>query len=716
MHLWLGSNATIGEGAFPNFNPPDLIGCEYPVNSNLEHLYGAGIWVGAIVDTSRSGPPNPVPLVTTGYDWGAQGPRHEMYGHQTERDTFFRTSILNLSEPNRRGVDDDGDGKVDEDELDGYDNDGDWVIGTDDIGADGIPDSLETGCKGGYDPIRNPDPAYDDYIPTKYDSCHLDPVSGTYPRMNNKLAYTERNGIPDHGEPHVDEDYGAVSEDDIYIGYKDLFTDPPVIGHYPLGIKVFQKSYAWRNFVQEPIIIMEYAIVNGSPRNLDSVFIGFFVDPLVGFIQSPDITNHKYVGYFSDLRTGYANNGLDRPSTPIGVTVLGTPRPLSELRYTFSWNRFQDNPGTDAEHYAAMSAGTIKPNQPIDSGEDTQFLFAFGPFSRILPAETLKVTVAVVSGDGVEVGQNPLKENAARALALYNNGYRLPAVPPSPPLRIAYGAGRVELDWQWRQGDPLHDPVETWDDSDAFVGSLPSSHWRRVNPPAGHTTGGRIFEGYRIWRSETPEFLDNTFTLLKQVDVDDDLHFEFGTGISYRLVDSNLNVGKSYWYAVTSFSIPRVTYVVVPDSNGGGAHVDTLIAPQMESDKSANATHVQLPFAPSTRLGDVKVVPNPYRSDLNYTFEEGGWEGRGQFWTENNRVIWFTHLPSQAVIRIYSLSGDVVATLHHNDTQREASARPDGQEEWNLLSDSGRAIASGLYIFSVESEYGTQVGKFAVIR
>ena len=112
----------------------------------------------------------------------------------------------------------------------------------------------------------------------------------------------------------------------------------------------------------------------------------------------------------------------------------------------------------------------------------------------------------------------------------------------------------------------------------------------------------------------------------------------------------------------------------------------------------------------------MKVVPNPYRSDLNYTFEEGGWEGRGQFWTENNRVIWFTHLPAQALIRIYSLSGDIVATLHHNDSQRETSDKPDGQEEWNLLSDSGRAIASGLYIFSVESEYGTQVGKFAVIR
>ena len=45
----------------------------------------------------------------------------------------------------RRGIDDDGDGKVDEDELDGLDNDGDWNPLTDDVGSDGIPDSLEIG-------------------------------------------------------------------------------------------------------------------------------------------------------------------------------------------------------------------------------------------------------------------------------------------------------------------------------------------------------------------------------------------------------------------------------------------------------------------------------------------------------------------------------------------------------------------------------------------
>ena len=60
--------------------------------------------------------------------------------------------------------------------------------------------------------------------------------------------------------------------------------------------------------------------------------------------------------------------------------------------------------------------------------------------------------------------------------------------------------------------------------------------------------------------------------------------------------------------------------------------------------------------------------------------------------------------------------GEIVATLSHDDNTRVAQSKPEGQEEWNLLSDSGRAIASGIYIFSVESEYGKQVGKFAIIR
>src|SRR5208337_2034183 len=106
----------------------------------------------------------------------------------------------------------------------------------------------EVSCDGQpYDPILNPDPAQDNYDTTTQDKCHPDPVTGIYPFKNNKDIYTEKNGIPDHGEPHVDEDYGAVSDNDLYCSATDVFSNPPYPGHVPMGIKTIQKSYAWRN-------------------------------------------------------------------------------------------------------------------------------------------------------------------------------------------------------------------------------------------------------------------------------------------------------------------------------------------------------------------------------------------------------------------------------------------------------------------------------------
>jgi hypothetical protein len=207
------------------------------------------------------------------------------------------------------------------------------------------------------------------------------------------------------------------------------------------------------------------------------------------------------------------------------------------------------------------------------------------------------------------------------------------------------------------------------------------------------------------------------FGLVRQYDVADDLGFEYGTGIEYTFTDTNLQRGKKYWYAVTSFGIPGVTVNTIPLPDLPGATMlDTLYTPALESDPGQNATLVQLPFSPADGPGQTIVVPNPYRVDANYTFESGGWEGRGFDWNELKRTIWFIHLPAQAVIRIFSLTGDVIAVLHHDDAARTGPGMPAGQEEWDMLSGSGRVIASGLYVFSVESEYGTQLGKFAVIR
>jgi hypothetical protein len=110
---------------------------------------------------------------------------------------------------------------------------------------------------------------------------------------------------------------------------------------------------------------------------------------------------------------------------------------------------------------------------------------------------------------------------------------------------------------------------------------------------------------------------------------------------------------------------------------------------------------------------NVAVVPNPYRGDADYTSATGGYEGSPVTWDGSKRLIKFIHLPRTCTIRIFSLAGDLITTL----TYQAPSSLPDlGELTWNLFSESGKPLASGVYVFSVESPLGTQVGKFVVIR
>jgi hypothetical protein len=103
-------------------------------------------------------------------------------------------------------------------------------------------------------------------------------------------------------------------------------------------------------------------------------------------------------------------------------------------------------------------------------------------------------------------------------------------------------------------------------------------------------------------------------------------------------------------------------------------------------------------------LNKISVVPNPYVGAAS-------WEpattnvGRGE------RRLFFTHLPAQCTIRIYTLSGKLVDTIVHSGNI------DDGQESWNLVSSDGMDIAFGVYVFHVEAPgIGEKIGKFAIIK
>ncbi len=98
----------------------------------------------------------------------------------------------------------------------------------------------------------------------------------------------------------------------------------------------------------------------------------------------------------------------------------------------------------------------------------------------------------------------------------------------------------------------------------------------------------------------------------------------------------------------------------------------------------------------SAELANIKVVPNPY-------IVHAEWEN-----SKYERKLQFIHLPDACTVRIYTLSGDLVRSLDHNDGT--------GTADWDLLSENGMGIAPGIYFYHIESEYGNRLGRFAVIR
>ncbi len=738
MRVWISNQMTIGLQAWDCTSGDCIpeephIGLEYPGGSGIEHVYGGGPWISGIVDGARR--------IVKGYGGNTvvkgfrPDPRHPL------RERIWRTAVGDsLVEPNRRGCDDDGDGLVDEDDLDGLDNDGDWIAATDDVGSDGIADPDEVGCRGGYDAVTNPDPAFDNFDPASTDLCTPD-QRGYFNLKGDPDRYTERNGIPDHGEPHVDEDYGAVSDNDLYCSARDDVDT--VAGQSPLGIKVVQKMYAWKDPAYGAIIPFDVYFINDGAKTISDVYLTYFMDADVGPVSSGAYYQRNYSCYFDSLQTAYVQNPIDRGSTPIGLSLLAAPRPLNELKFIYQWFNFTTKPlPGDSDLYCWISGGCIYPPWPVATCEsptnpsDTRFMFSFGPFDTFAPGETLKVTMSLLSGSGVDAGPDNLKENTERARILYQRmqssaGTPIRVSPPSPQLRFSKGEGSVKLEWGAAGGGlDAADPRLYWDIASRNAETFPDDHWRRIDPPcdlngdlsgcsalpcdsAGRLPGGRIFEGYRLYRSEDESMVppNGSFTFIREFDDPTD-GFGHDVGLDTVFVDSNLRAGHAYWYAVTSFGIPEITIIARP-TPWGDVQYDTITSPGYESSIRENMVRVDLSFRTSDRFGEVKVVPNPYRVTEDYTTTGGGYEGSAYDWTDYKRKIRFIHLPRKCTIRIFTVTGDVIATLNY---ESPASDPDEGYLDWRLVSESKRPIASGLYVYTVESEFGTQYGKFVVIR
>jgi hypothetical protein len=107
------------------------------------------------------------------------------------------------------------------------------------------------------------------------------------------------------------------------------------------------------------------------------------------------------------------------------------------------------------------------------------------------------------------------------------------------------------------------------------------------------------------------------------------------------------------------------------------------------------------------------VYPNPYRLIDNYY--DNSWENRKGLEPDRERArqVTFYNVPDTCVLSIYTLDGDLVKRLHHSYDPASSEATV---VRWDLITRNTQAVKTGIYIWSVESRFGTDVGKLVIIK
>lgn len=470
--------------------------------------------------------------------------------------------------------------------------------------------------------------------------------------------------------------YIGQSDQDFVSRYNDYGpASQQVNAHNPLYLDVIETSYAYSSAPLDEMIIYTIRVIP-QKHDLNKAYIAYFLDGNVGYRgQGWGFALDDYSVYKEDRHLGIA---MDNPGgedgtaiSPIGVQLFPPENiPEDQLKWTFNWYPGQGlggPPSRDPERYSQMAEGVIMRDQENPIG--SQFMVSFGPVN-VAQGDTLTFRVAQLQGEGEE----GLMRNSDLAQFLIKNNFKVPSPPPTPSYTVTTKNREVSINWEPEPG--RYNP-ETYVDSN------------RV------TNIGKPFEGYRIYKSTQSS--TGPWTLLAEYDVGSD-NYGNNTGLKYEYKDTGLLNNIEYFYTVTAFS--------KPDS--------VLNWPSLESSVNSNARTVVPGTEPPKEVGEVAVVPNPYRGDINYNETNPAWEKPPESrerWLEQDRRIQFINLPQKCTIKIFTVSGTLVQTLNHNSVDR-------GYEDWNLTSSVGQAISSGIYLFTVENKDGgeVQVGKFVVIK
>lgn len=359
-----------------------------------------------------------------------------------------------------------------------------------------------------------------------------------------------------------------------------------------------------------------------------------------------------------------------------------------------------------------------------NEGDRFNFFFHnYGPYT-IAPGDSVRFIFAEIAGS------MDLKLAGQRGL-LVVDGDTINAFPDSTIAAIERNAAFARQAVAWGRGAtvngiplaadvPEPPPAPETIAVNASVGSEKAAiavTWNDVAETATvEDASGSVFyngredlDGYRIYRSRDfqynpgnpgePTFRGAWWDLLADIPKSElDAYWDAGLG-SYRFVDEDVDFGFQYGYYVAAYDEDPG-----PWTSANGTLV-TDLGP-LESGSYNQSEPTSAAVGPVTSF-DVYVAPNPFVFG----------DPQRSFGSSDPYRIEFRNLPERALIRIYTIAGDLVRTIEH---QPDAVGNVFGSTAWDQRSDSGILVAPGLYVYYVESQTegvsAQMTGKLMIIR
>ncbi|MGE5682408.1 MAG: hypothetical protein ACM34K_16185 [Bacillota bacterium] len=368
--------------------------------------------------------------------------------------------------------------------------------------------------------------------------------------------------------------------------------------------------------------------------------------------------------------------------------------------------------------FEGFGLGTFTPKQIYDFARHSKrppnqgnlycwYTSSFGPYT-MAPGDSIRIILAevagvmdlkqVVMGDpnhyypdstiaairkNVQAVRNAVKWGFGTKVNGIDIAADVPEGPPAPQCRAtnaSKGADTAIVAVQW---DKLAETT-------------------KINDASGQAfyDGAADLSGYRIFRSNDKRGIWDLVTDIPKAQMQQYWRADLN---KYEYLDRSVQFGFEYYYYVQAYNAHPKQW-----TSANGKKVNGL--PELSSDDNNRTPLVAARSGPVSLANgwDVYAAPNPYiEGDQNHSFG-----------APTPQKIEFRNLPEKATVKIFSLSGDLIKTIHHGPDE---NGNMYGSTSWDQRSESGLLVAPGLYIYVVQSETeGSSgqkfTGKLMIIR